>query len=474
VKNLLCLIAMQFSSNVMSYPNLIHNNFMLSQFYLKHWLIRLCMVLPFAISTAFAQIPPYHIAWEKTYGSNTTDGSFYVLSTPEGYCFIGDSEFNLAREDPDSPINKRRANDISGPYKGIANGWVVWTDKDGNIIDDRLYGGSPSRGLTGLYMAYYQDGQYTFIGSTSSPPSFDVSENGWRQFVSPLRIPNRDLWVITTDAFGNKIRDKRYGGPGTEFSQSSFARTADGGLVIGANSHIGEESLDCLGGMVSTPCYSNMRGVSDGWVIKIGPDGEKVWDKRLGGNRVDGFGYTQVYPNGDILLLGGTNSDAGLDISDTSLSLPFSVARQYFQDAWVVKLDANGNKRWDKRYGGSYTDGLSMFFPGTGAGGGGLLLLPDGGFMMLLISSSGPFDNRKPIDGNKTALNKSFSSGGNFIDSDYWLVRCDKDGNIRWDKTYGGANEEQPMALIPYLNDKLLLVGTTNSPPGGDRTNGAL
>jgi hypothetical protein len=448
--------------------NTIHKNFMFSQFYLKNWLMSLCMAFLLAISTAFAQIPPYHIAWEKTYGSNTTDGSFYVMSTPEGYCFIGDSGFNLSEEDIGWPISRRRANDISGPYKGIANGWVVWTDKDGNIIDDRLYGGSPSRGLTGLYMGHYQNDQYTFMGSTSSPPSFDVSENGWRQLTSS--IPNRDLWVITTDAFGNKIRDKRYGGPGTEFSQYGFARTADGGLVIGANSHMGEESLDCLGGMVSTPCYSNIFPISDGWVIKIGPDGEKLWDKRLGGNNLDNLGYTQVYPNGDILLLGGTTSDAGLDISDTSLSLPWSVARQYFQDAWVVKLDANGNKRWDKRYGGSFEDGLSRFDANAGGGaggsGGGLHLMPDGGFMLLLISSSGPFDNRKPIDGNKTAFNKGIT--------DYWLVRCDKDGNIRWDKTYGGANEEQPLALIPYLNDKFLLVGTTNSPPGGDRSNGAL
>jgi hypothetical protein len=458
--------------------NSIHNNFMLSQFYLKNWLIRLCMVLPFAISTAFAQIPPYHIAWEKTYGSNYSDFGFYVLSTPEGYCFIGGSDFNLQLEDRAVPIADRRTMDVSPPYKGLTGGWIVWTDKDGNIIRDRLYGGNIT---TSLYAGLYENDQYTFIGSTNSPPSLDVSEPGWKQKDAPFPwndYINRDLWVITTDATGNRLWDKRYGGPGGEHYQTGFARTREGGLILIALSIVGYESIDCVGGMVSTPCYGppETPSLTDGWVIKIGPDGRKVWDKRLGGSLFDYLSYIQVYPNGDILLLSGTNSPQGHDISTPPLSRLDPT--NPLQDAWVVKLDANGNKLWDKRYGGSNEDGMTLFGRGAGGGGGGggLHLMPDGGFMMLLYSASGPYimpdgtlAGIGPPDGNKTAPTKI----GTFIAGDYWLVRCDKDGNILWNKTYGGFNDDCPWTLVPYTDDKLLLVGVTYSPISGNRTNGS-
>ncbi len=115
------------------------------------------------------------------------------------------------------------------------------------------------------------------------------------------------------------------------------------------------------------------------------------------------------------------------------------------RDMWVVRTDSDGNKLWDQSFGGTADDSAHK----------GLVLLPDGGFIALGSSLSG-------VSGNKTSLN--------FGLSDFWLVRCDSAGNKLWDRSFGGAADDFGTDLTLLSDGSVVLVGQSESGVGGSKS----
>src|SRR6187397_2897138 len=127
------------------------------------------------------------------------------------------------------------------------------------------------------------------------------------------------------------------------------------------------------------------------------------WDKTIGGS------------GDDILLSVQQTSDNGFILggrSQSSISGDKTEDNKGLHDYWVVKLDANGNKLWDKTFGGSADDFLQS-----------VKQTIDGGFILGGWSLS-------TISGDKTENSKG--------ESDYWVVKIDVNGNKIWDRTIGG------------------------------------
>ncbi len=104
-------------------------------------------------------------------------------------------------------------------------------------------------------------------------------------------------------------------------------------------------------------------------------------------------------------------------------------------DAWCVKLDSSGNISWQKTYGGINTDTGVIVYPTA-----------DGSYMLA---------------GNT----ESFGAGG----GDIWCLKLDPSGNISWQKTYGGINDDYLMAVHATPDGGWLLVGWTYSFGAGGR-----
>ena len=75
----------------------------------------------------------------------------------------------------------------------------------------------------------------------------------------------------------------------------------------------------------------------------------KVWEKTFGGLKDDYYKTTIATPDGGYLFGGTSNSGIGKDKTQESRGK---------HGCWVVKTDASGNKKWDKRFGGNSYDGL--------------------------------------------------------------------------------------------------------------------
>src|SRR3954452_23373146 len=85
-------------------------------------------------------------------------------------------------------------------------------------------------------------------------------------------------------------------------------------------------------------------GGYDYWVVKLDPNGKTLWNRTFGGSKNDFAAAVISTSDGGYLLGGSSISD--LSGSKNNKSYGFSY------DYWVLKLDANGNKVWDRTLGG--------------------------------------------------------------------------------------------------------------------------
>lgn len=202
----------------------------------------------------------------------------------------------------------------------IAQNFIKQWDKSfGGIHGDQLYA-----------IINTPDSGYLLGGSSISPVSGDKTSE---TIPGDFGYVFADFWVIKVDAKGNKIWDKTYGGKTQDILRSIVA-SPDGGYLLGGTS----EDIKILnqGGASST------KG-GDYRVIKIDATGNQLWDRKFGSDTADVLQALVASTNGGYLL--GGYSDGGISGDKTS------VKRGDFC-YWIVKIDANGNKKWDKTFGG--------------------------------------------------------------------------------------------------------------------------
>jgi hypothetical protein len=287
-------------------------------------------------------------------------------------------------------------------------------------VADYAFGGSGSDNCTGSLLT--SDGALLLSGVTYSEAGGEVTE--------PVRGMasryNADYWITKTTTQGVKLWDKRFGGDAME-SLAKVLATPDGGYLLCGDSYSG----------VGYDKAEDSRGESDYWIVKVDAQGIKQWDKRYGSSSYDQLKSAIITPDGGSLLVGTTfgKSPSG-DRTATLAGGP---------GIWVVKLDAAGNKQWDKAFGSS---GASYAVDIVSLAGGGYAL---GG----VISGTGGDVTATPYDNAAT---------------DYWVVGLDAAGTKQWDRLYGGSYYDRLDAMLATADGGLLLGGVSMSPVSGDKT----
>ncbi len=279
---------------------------------------------------------------------------------------------------------------------------------------DKTIGGSGGENLAILKQT--TDGGYVLGGHSDSGISGDKSQ---------ASKGAADFWVVKTDASGTKTWDKTFGGSSDE-NFRTLQQTADGGYILGGYSNSG------LNGDKSQAS----KGGFDYWVVKVDATGNKVWDKTFGGSGEEKLFSVQQTADGGYILGGASTSGISGDKTEASKGLG---------DFWVVKLDATGNKVWDKTYGGSALDELIS-----------LQQTADGGYILGGVSAS-------PVSGDKTQASKGLI--------DFWVIKIDASGTKTWDKTLGGSADDNGYINIQQTTDGGYVIGGSSaSGISGDKT----
>lgn len=232
-----------------------------------------------------------------------------------------------------------------------------------------------------------------------------------------------DYWVWKMDEKGELDWQKSFGGKGQDLLYTVVLAN-DGGYLLAGSSESGE-SLDKK---------EDARGDSDFWIIKLNAKGGEEWQKTIGGRGQDELNAVIKTKDGGFVLGGSSSSSiSGEKAKDSHGGM----------DYWVVKIDTKGAVIWQQTFGGNYNDELRS-----------ICLTDDGG--VLLGGSSNSADT-----GNKIQKNIG--------QSDYWIIKLDKEGNEQWQKTIGGSGDDQLYVVQTLADGNYILAGNSNSESGDDK-----
>jgi hypothetical protein len=208
---------------------------------------------------------------------------------------------------------------------------------------------------------------------------------------------------------------KSFGGSADD-EANCIKQTMDGGLVVAGFAYSNDG--DVTGG----------HGGSDLWVVKLNTTGNIVWAKTYGGSNNEGAESIQQTSDKGYIVAGYTNSNDG-DVENNHGGY----------DCWVVKLDSNGKKIWAKTYGSGSLDWAYAIQQTT-----------DGGYIMAGYASG----NGGDVTGNHSS------------NDDYWIVKLDNNGNIVWQKCFGGTDMDDAHSVQQTSDGGYIVVGTAYSNNG--------
>ncbi|MBO0934526.1 hypothetical protein [Fibrella aquatilis] len=385
----------------------------ISTTYLSMRGVVICLLLFYHYLPTRAQAPS--IMWNKTVGTPTYELGQLVFKTPDGGSLLCMSTTS------DSTSGK------TSRGKGAYDIWVVKLDSSGQQLWDRSFGGAGNEQLEGGILT--QDGGLVLVGLTASPASGDVEEpnrglDGWA-----------DYWVLKIDLNGNKLWARRFGGIYGDRA-TSVAETSDGKLIVAGTSN-------SLSGADKS---ENPRqvGYSDFWVLKLDANGNKLWDKVLGGVEAEDQPVVVAAANGGCYVVGFTYLYETSSHYVTPPSGDRSQSGKGGCDLWLLLLAADGTKVWDKVLGGNDDDKYPQ-----------LTKLANGELLISCYSIS-----------NRSG-DKSENIRGGF---DVWVLRLNPQGAIIWEKTLGGDGFDGFTDQLEFPNGNLLLAGMTFSNQTGEKS----
>jgi hypothetical protein len=310
--------------------------------------------------------------WNKPFGGDLWDWGSSVEQTSDGGYIIAGTTYSF-------PTG------IGGP-----NVWVIKTDSNGNIGPpntwEKTYGSGRDFGES---VGQTSDGGYIVAGYTD------------------LTGTDIDVYFIKTDASGNvgppNTWQKTYGGTSGD-SGWSVEQTSDGGYIIAGST----ESFGI--------------GNSDVYLIKTDANGDvgppNTWQRTYGGGDADAGHFVQQTSDGGYIIAGYTRS--------------FGAGGSNWGDIWLIKTDNQGNKQWDKTFGGTSDEF-----------GRSVQQASDGGYII-------------------AGHTESFGAGS----MDAWVIKTDDNGNKMWDLTFGGPNTDSARSVQQTSDGGYIIAGQTCSAIG--------
>lgn len=270
-----------------------------------------------------------NLQWLRTYGSNYSSSTAYDMKQ------TADNGFILA----------------GNTYTGSSNGmniYLVRTGTNGLTNWTRTYGGTNYEIAHAVEQIW--DGGYAICGTTESYGEFVAS--GY-------------LYLIRTDANGNRIWTNTFGGAGSDYGWGMDVCSDKTFILVGETTSFG-------------------AGGRDVYLVKVNTNGALIWQKTFGGTGNEAGYSVRQTPDGGFIISGITTSYGAGD-----------------RDIYLIKTDAAGNAQWTRTFGGSSYESYNGSYDIVNR----VRCTSDGGYII-------------------TGSTHSFGSGGN----DIYLIKLNSSG----------------------------------------------
>jgi hypothetical protein len=153
------------------------------------------------------------------------------------------------------------------------------------------------------------------------------------------------------------------------------------------------------------------------WLVKISAEGNIIWNKTFGSTTDDAGRAVTPTQDNCYMVAGYTDTQGNGEY-----------------DFLTLKIDTSGNLLWNRNYGGTQSDKAYAIAP--------------------------------TADGYIIAGDTCSKGAG---ETDAWTVKIDLEGNMLWEKTFGGNGFDVPTCIAPASQGGFLVGGTTFSFGNGQR-----
>lgn len=251
------------------------------------------------------------------------------------------------------------------------------------------------------------DGGYAVLGYTQST-DFDIVDKNNESF---------DFWVMKFSSEDILEWNKTFGGTDDDRGYDIIS-TSDNGFALLGYSKSSDDDV------------SENAGAQDFWMVKITAEGFISWQKTFGFLGADsGSSLVQTSDNG-YLITGVLDVSASNGQGNSKTFLKHAGG-----DIWAIKLNSLGEIEWSKYFGGSFTD--TPF---------GVVETVDNSYIIVASSDSNDFN----ISNHKGSY-------------DFWVLKISNEGNLIWEKSFGGSEVEEPRGITNTNDGNIVIVGDTRS-----------
>jgi hypothetical protein len=311
-----------------------------------------------------------NVEWVNTYGNDRYEMLQCVQTTSDGgYIACG----------------VKSAYDIDIPEGEFYRPWVIKTNSNGDLEWEwSIYGFE----YEGRFFSAYLEVYCMFIIEMSNGGFItgyrlycQADDDYWVSAISKLTVEGEEEW-----------REYCMDSLEWNFGPHSILELDDGSFILAGFS--GTTEIDDLEDMAC--------------LYKIDSNGQEQWRKEYNYGELDSLWALCKTNDGGYLSTGWAD----------------------YADYLMIKTDSNGNKQWDKILGGESNDF---------AHARNCYQTDDGGYIM-------------------SGYTHSFGNG----QSDTWIVKTDSEGNMEWNRTYGGKSSDPCWSFESTIDDTYVFCVTYN------------
>lgn len=379
-------------------------------------------ILRLDMKLAGAQIPDQVIKE----GLETSVENFYLAHCPQGI----------------TNVKQYKRITFKNVYPGID--WVIY-DNNGMLEYDFVL--QPGADISRIQMQYSgadeisiaADGSLlvtTALGTVKehSPVSFQGSEKVNSSFLLnnnfvgfkakyntalPLRIDPNIVWATY------------YGG--SSFEEGHATAVDKTGNIYLAGDTYSTNGIASSGGLQTV-----LRGFRDAFVAKFDNAGQRIWATYYGGVGYESALSCATDKNNNIYVIGNTNSVSGVSTAGSHQPSFGGI-----NDAYLLKLNSNGQRQWATYYGGSKDET---------------------GFSCTVDTAANVYIAGRTNSTNRIASGGAQNSFGGNVDA--FLAKFNTNGVRQWGTYYGGTALDYGYGCVSESNGTVYLTGTSTSTSG--------
>ncbi len=236
----------------------------------------------------------------------------------------------------------------------------------------------------------------------------------------------------------------------------------------GTHNDRGLAVVECQDGGFAFAGYSTSYGFgnSDVWLVRTDDQGSLLWNHTFGGTD-DDLCYSLVETGDHGFVLAGTTESFGAGN----------------EDVWIIRTDSMGNTLWNQTYGSYRRDFCydiirkrSGGFTFVGTTDNTATQLADGFVQSIYLDGTLQWNTTFGYSAEDGVYSITECDDGGYAVTGYvteytsrqpvtnlWLVRLDISGEVIWNKSYGGLENDEGRSIIQTQNGDFLIAGITES-----------